>query len=572
MSGSYALIRAPPYNRGAIPTIAPAGFAAPIISFRRPAMHGNYLIPGRHSGGHPMSVDAKRFPQGGNSPAQPFDSTLSVQLRCFSWTFRRRHQLFGKARWISAGVFSLLIFIQGCATHGGDFARGGTDFARTKDRIAKLLSQAIQIETANPPGDEKPLATFFSKILSKAGIETRVIDTPPGDSTIGRAAVWGVVRGNGKRRPIVLLSHLDVVPANPDSWRTDPFTGVREGDYVIGRGSLDAKGVSVVHLLTLLELAKRASPLKRDVVFLATPDEESGGTDGAGFINRERPDLLGGAEYLLTEGGGILNRGSNDPALWRVGIVEKSPCWIRVVAHGTPGHSSVPPLDAAVPRLIAALARVGQLESPVRVVPEVAQMYRALAELAPPEDAAGYADLTRHLAEDPAFRSRFMTLRFQAALVTNTMTVTVLEGSSRTNVLPREAVAHIDARLLPGESCERFTQRVREAIADPGISAEVLLSFEGHSSSADTPLYAAIEAIAGKSNPPAHTVPSVTIGFTDAHYFRDVGITSYGFTPRAMRREDYSGVHGHDERADVGSLAHAVTTLIEILEELDRLE
>jgi len=147
-------------------------------------------------------------------------------------------------------------------------------------------------------------------------------------------------------------------------------------------------------------------------------------------------------------------------------------------------------------------------------------MYRTLAELAPPEDAAGYADLARHLNEDPAFRRRFMTLRFQAALVTNTLTVTVLEGSSRTNVLPLEAVAHIDARLLPGESCERFTQRIGEAIADPGISTEVLLSFEDHSSSADTPLYAAIEAIAARSDPPAHTVPSVTIGFTDAHYFR----------------------------------------------------
>jgi len=519
-----------------------------------------------------MSVDANRSPQGDNFSVRLFASTPSGQLRWFSWIPRRRPRVSGRPAWIITGAFSLLLFLQGCATHSGDFARDGGDFARAKDRVAELLSQAVQIETANPPGDEKPLAAFFSKILSKAGIETSVINTPPGDSKIGRAAVWGVVRGNGERRPIVLLSHLDVVPADPDAWRTDPFAGVREGDHVIGRGSLDAKGISVVHLLTLLELAKRESPLKRDVVFLATPDEESGGADGAGFIARERPDLFSGAEYLLTEGGGILIRGSDDPALWRIGVVEKSPCWLRVVAHGTPGHSSVPPLDAAVPRLIEALERVGRIESPIRVVPEVAQMYRTLAELAPPEDAAGYADLARHLAEDPTFRRRFMTLRFQAALVTNTLTVTMLEGSSRTNVLPSEAVAQIDARLLPGESCERLARRVQEAIADPGISTEVLLSFETHSSSADTPLYAAIEAIGAKSDPPAHTVPSVTIGFTDAHYFRDVGVTSYGFTPRAMRREDSSGVHGRDERANVGSLATAVTTLIEILEELDRLD
>jgi len=518
-----------------------------------------------------MRVGAIHIPQGGQILKKFFASTLSGQAHWFSSAFSDRQRIPHRAASIAV-VFSLLVWIHGCATPSSDFARSGGDVARAKDRVAELLSQAIQIHTVNPPGNEKPLAEFFSNVLSNAGIETRVIDTPPGDSSVGRAAVWGVVRGSGDRRALVLLSHLDVVPADRNAWQTDPFAGIREGDYIIGRGSLDAKGISIVHLLTLLELAKREPPLRRDIVFLATPDEETGGVDGAGFITRERPGLLGGAEYLLTEGGGILNRGSGDPALWRVGVVEKSPCWLRVVAHGTPGHSSVPPLDAAVPRLISALERVGRIESPIIVTPEVAQMYRALAELAPPEDAAGYADLNRHLADDPAFRHRFMTLRSQAALVTNTLTVTVLEGGSGTNVLPAEAVAHIDARLLPGQSCQQLTQRVHEAVADPGISVEVLLSFETRSSPDDTPLYAAIEAVAAESDPPAHTVPSVTIGFTDSHYFRDHGVVAYGFTPRSMRREDSSGMHGHDERADLESLANAVTTLIEILEELDRLD
>jgi acetylornithine deacetylase/succinyl-diaminopimelate desuccinylase-like protein len=322
--------------------------------------------------------------------------------------------------------------------------------------------------------------------------------------------------------------------------------------------------------MTLLALAQRDAPLERDVIFLATPDEESGGLQGAGYITREHRELLGNAEFLLTEGGGILVRGESEPDLWRVGVVEKSPCWMRVVSHGTPGHSSVPPLDAAVPRLIAAMHRVGQLEFPISVVPEVQRLYSALAELAPPEDAAGYADLAHYLATDEAFRNRFMTLRFQAALVSNTLTVTVLEGSSRTNVLPPRAVAHIDARLLPGESCEMFTEGVREAIGDSGITVDNLLSFRAQSSPSDSPLYAAIEAVAARGKPPSRTVPSVTIGFTDAHYFRDVGITSYGFTPRALRREDGRGVHGHDERAGIAALGGAVETLLEILDELDR--
>lgn len=519
-----------------------------------------------------MRFNEINSPQGNKVFGRFFNLTLSRQPYWFSSIFRGRSRISDRVVWINSVAFSLLVVIQGCATPDSGFSRSGGDFAHAKDRVAELLAQAIRIETVNPPGDEKPLAMFFANVLSEAGIETRVIDTPPGDSTFGRAAVWGVVRGSGERRPLVLLSHLDVVPADAKAWQTDPFAGVREGDHVIGRGSLDAKGISIVHLLTLLELAARDAPLKRDIIFLATPDEESGGMDGAGFIARELPELLSDAKYLLTEGGGILKRGSDEPALWRIGVVEKSPCWLRVVAHGTPGHSSAPPLDAAVPRLISALERVGRIELPIRVVREVAQMYRALAKLAPPEDAAGYADLARHLAEDLPFQRRFMTMRFQAALVTNTLTVTMLEGSSSTNVLPAEAIAHIDARLLPGESCEQFTHRVREAIADPGISTEVLLSFETHSSYANTPLYAAIEAIAAKSDPPGHAVPSVSIGFTDAHYFRDVGVTSYGFVPRAMRREDSSGVHGQDERADVGSLASAVTTLIEILEELDHLD
>jgi acetylornithine deacetylase/succinyl-diaminopimelate desuccinylase-like protein len=378
------------------------------------------------------------------------------------------------------------------------------------------------------------------------------------------------LRGSGERRPIVLLSHLDVVPAESRTWERPPFAGIRDANFVFGRGALDAKGVTVVHLLTLLSLARRDTPLKRDIIFLATPDEESGGLDGAGFITRNRRRLLGEAEYLLTEGGGILVRGEHEPALWRVGVVEKNPCWLRLVARGTPGHSSVPPRDAAVPRLIAALERVSRIESPIRVVPEVERMYTALAPLAPPEDAAGYADLANTLNSDDAFRSRFMTLPYQAALVSNTVTVTVLKGSSRTNVVPAEAVAHLDARLLPGDSCERFTERVGEIIADPGIAIDPLLSFETHSSSSDTSLYAAIEAVAARSDPPAPTVPTVTIGFTDAHYFRDIGITSYGFIPRALRPEDLRGVHGHDERAALKPLARAVMTLIEILEELDR--
>jgi acetylornithine deacetylase/succinyl-diaminopimelate desuccinylase-like protein len=220
-------------------------------------------------------------------------------------------------------------------------------------RAADILSQAIRIVTVNPPGDEMPLATYFVALLQGAGLEAAVIETPSGDSTIGRAAAWGLLRGKGGGKPIVLLSHLDVVPAEAGAWSSDPFTGQIVNRAVVGRGAIDAKGASVVQLLTLTELARRGTTLDRDVIFLATPDEETGGQDGAGWIARERPDLLRDAAYLLTEGGGMSPGDGRSRSIWGIAVTEKNPCWLRIVAHGSPGHSSVPPRDAAVPRLVA---------------------------------------------------------------------------------------------------------------------------------------------------------------------------------------------------------------------------
>ena len=169
---------------------------------------------------------------------------------------------------------------------------------------AEILARAIRIDTVNPPGGEAELARLYVEVLRDHDLEARVIETPSEDGA-RRAAAWARLPGHGRARPIVLLSHLDVVPADNRGWLVDPFEGVVAGGYVVGRGALDAKGVSVIQLLALVELARRA-PLARDVIFLATPDEEMGGRLGAGYVTSKRLELLHDAEYLLTEGGGIL--------------------------------------------------------------------------------------------------------------------------------------------------------------------------------------------------------------------------------------------------------------------------
>jgi acetylornithine deacetylase/succinyl-diaminopimelate desuccinylase-like protein len=403
-------------------------------------------------------------------------------------------------------------------------------------------------------------------------MEAALIDTPPGAARRGRAAAWGRLPGTGERRPLVLLSHLDVVDADLGEWEVDPFAGVVRDGSVIGRGALDAKGIATVHLLAMVELARRAAPLKRDVLFLATPDEETGGLDGAGYVARERADLLLDAEYVLTEGGGVRIGAHGSPPVWGVAVIEKSPCWMRVVARGTPGHSSSPPRDAAVPRLVAALDRVQQLEHPIRVVPEVQRMFAALAAVAPPENAHSYTDLATSLVVDRAFRSRFLAERAHAALVRNTLTTTVLQGARSTNVLPPEASAHLDARLLPFERCDAFVDWVRQTVADGGISVETLLAFRSRGSRIDTPLYRAIRSVAEVTDPGAVIVPEMLAGFTDAHFFRDAGITAYGFVPRWHTAGEMRGIHGPDERISLENLERGVRALVAILEELDRID
>jgi acetylornithine deacetylase/succinyl-diaminopimelate desuccinylase-like protein len=433
-----------------------------------------------------------------------------------------------------------------------------------------MLAEAIRIDTTNPPGNERPMAEALSGLLRERGVEAKVVETPSTGAPAGRAAVWARVPGRGTGAPAVLLSHLDVVPAGGPEWAVDPFEGVIAGGHVVGRGALDAKGIVVVHALTLVELARREVPLARDVILLAVPDEETGGRLGAGWLVREHPELVRGAAFLLAEGGAILPGQGSAPDLWGVAFAEKSPCWIELTARGRAGHGSAGYGDGAIPALLEALARVRALEQPIRVTPEVAQMFAALAPYAAEEDRTGLGDLEGALAGRPAFRTRFLSEPGRAALVRNTVEVTVLRSGDSTNVVPAEARAQLDARLLPGERCENFVDRVRRAIADPSVGAEILLDFASDPSPIETPLFRAIERVAARSERPGVVVPRVIAGFTDAHWFRELGIVAYGFVPRWLDSRDSRGIHGPNERISLENLERGVAVMVEILEELDR--
>jgi acetylornithine deacetylase/succinyl-diaminopimelate desuccinylase-like protein len=447
-----------------------------------------------------------------------------------------------------------------------------------RERSTALLSEAIQIQTVNPPGNEQTLARILAAELARAGISNKVIPTPGPSNGPARAAVWGRLPGSGDRPALVLLSHLDTVPAVASEWSMDPFSGAISEGFVWGRGALDAKGATIAHLMTLIELSRSNTTLDRDIIFLATPDEETGGRLGAGWIAANRPDLLAGAGYLLTEGGGIrpgsgtANTPTGTPSLWGVSLTEKAPCWLELRSHGRAGHSSTPTPDAAVPRLIAALDRIRRAESPVRVIDEVDQMFAALANFAPEWDRAGFADLGWALKHDEAFRRRFLDNPSQNALVRNTVSITVLEGAPKTNIAPGLARAQLDARLLPGESCEEFAASIADLIDESAIEIENILSFPARASSADSALYRAIAQVAGAQEIPGLVVPRMIGGFTDAHWFRDLGIVSYGFIPRAVAPENARRVHGIDERIRIETLIQSIELTLEIVRTFDALE
>jgi acetylornithine deacetylase/succinyl-diaminopimelate desuccinylase-like protein len=471
-------------------------------------------------------------------------------MRSFACACTRRLRL--------AAILALLTLVP-------HIARADADRHSLADETAELLAELIRIDTSNPPGGETPAAEALARKLAADGIPAEVIESAP-----GRGNLYARLPGAGGARPVVLLAHLDVVPADPQGWRVPPFAGVRQDGHVWGRGALDAKGVAVTETMAFLALKRSGRPLARDVILLATADEETGGRAGAGWIVEHRPDLLGDAEFLLNEGDHIHLR-PGPPGRTRlvvqVAVGEKTPCWVRLVARGDTGHGSTPPPETAVTRLLAALERLARYRTPIRVVPAVEAYFAALAPLEPEPLRSRLARLGPAL-DDPAFAAEFTGNRRQNALVRNTITPTVLAAGVKTNVIPAEATAELDCRLLPGERPEAFLALLREVIADDTIRLEPLLSFPGTASDPGSPLMAAVRRMADDLLEGAPVVTSVIPGFTDSHYFRSRGIASYGFVPFVLSEKDERTVHGLDERVSVENLRDGVERLVALLRAL----
>ena len=423
-----------------------------------------------------------------------------------------------------------------------------------------ILSQYLKIDTVNPPGNEYRGVAYLSKLLDDAGVAYESVE-----SAKGRGNLWARLEGSvdkeGNKKPaLVLLHHIDVVPADLNFWTVDPLSGDVANGYIYGRGAIDTKGLGIAHLQAFLALADSGLKLNRDILFVATADEEAGGFFGAGWLIENRPEIFTDVGYVLNEGGSGRSFGADIAVM--VEVTQKVPLWLRLTALGKPGHGSAPQMQTSVTRLIRGLKRVSETEFPVNVIPPVAQMFEGLAPYQLGADRSNFANLSQAVENPDYLLGLKLNNPGGHALLRNTCSITTLEGSS--NVVPAQAHAELDCRLLPDQDPEAFLLDLNNIINDKQITVERIMGFTPAISRTDTPLYRAIVRVSEQAFA-APVIPTVAGGFTDSHFFRDLGITSYGYSPFVYAPGEISGFHGNDERLGVENLKKGVHTLYQLL-------
>jgi acetylornithine deacetylase/succinyl-diaminopimelate desuccinylase-like protein len=442
---------------------------------------------------------------------------------------------------------------------------GSIDYDRLQNETVDLLSQYLQINTSNPPGNELATARWLQEVLAKEGIKGEILDTevlPP-----GRANFYARLPGDGSKKAIALVHHMDVVPASPEYWSVDPFSGLIKDGYVWGRGALDMKGHGIVQLMALIAAKRAGLQLHRDIVFIANADEETDGLGTLRFVERHR-DLLRDVEYLLTESGD--SRLVGGKLQWYgINVGEKRAYWQRLEVSGRTSHGSVPTPGNPVPRLIRALARVSAWETPVHLTPAVDRYFKAQATTLSGEQRTWLSSVATAL-KNPRARAWLLSNPERNALLRNTVTATVLKGSNKTNTIPPTASAEIDIRLLPDEDTLAFRRKLLEVIGDTGVKVSTIGDvYPRFDAPLDTELFHALERVAAREFPGAPVATTVSTGASDRPIYASVGIVCYGIDPIPVEYEDaMKGVHGNDERIPVSAVGQGVRFYLEVLLEL----
>nr|ABL97689.1 peptidase [uncultured marine bacterium EB0_39H12] len=422
------------------------------------------------------------------------------------------------------------------------------------------LKAYLQIETVNPPGNESRAVDYIANIFEQEGIEFNSAESAP-----GRGNIWARIEG-GDKPALVLLHHSDVVPVNEKYWDFDPFSGEIKDGYILGRGALDMKGTGISHLANFINLHRQGKKLNRDVIFIGAADEESGGNFGVGWLVKNHPEIFEGAGLLLNEGGSGYK--SNDSIVFSVEITQKVPVWLRLTAIDTPGHGSSPRSTSSVSRVVKALNIIWNNPFPPRIIPEVEKVFIERSGGLDEPYSSEYRNIKESI-KDPIFMKRLQSFSASAhALTRDTCSLTRMMGSSKINVVPPEAWAEVDCRMLPDRTTDEFISDFKALIKDTGVEVELIMSAVPAISQTDSELFLAIEDFSKNNYPGSRVAPSVSTGFTDSRFTRGLGIQSYGFNPLISTGDEYSSIHGNNERINEKAFRQSVKDLGIILDKI----
>jgi len=439
-----------------------------------------------------------------------------------------------------------------------------------EEEVTNLLSELIQIDTTNPPGNEIKAAKYLAKDLEKDGFKCELFESAP-----DRGSVVSRLKGTEQKPSLLLLSHLDVVAANPKEWSVPPFSGKIKDGYVWGRGALDMKGMTAVEAMAFKLLKRNGVKLKGDVILAATADEEKGGEAGAGWLVRSHPEKVR-ADYVINEGGGMAAQ-MNGKSVFTIQTAEKGILWFKIKAKGRPGHGSVPgAADNAIMRMNKVVEKLGNHRSKMMLVPTVKQFLTQIAK-----DNQLAAKALAALLKDPSLGDQVLDLLAATdpvmaeelrARLRLTVTPTMIHGGVKENIVPSECEAVFDCRMLPGQTPQGAMEEIKGLLKNVDMQKlefEIIQANEPSESPAETPLYELIEKVVKEFEPNSAVAPTLLTGGTDSRFFRKLGSPAYGFHP--VRADMPYGemlrtIHGIDERISVANLVFGTSVLYSIIE------
>lgn len=439
-------------------------------------------------------------------------------------------------------LFALLVLILPSAPQQSVSPASQLDWAKIEEETMRHFQAILRLDTSNPPGNESQVVAYLKSVLDAEGIETKVFANDP-----KRANLVARLRGNGKKRPVLIMGHTDVVTVDPAKWKHPAFSATREGGYVYGRGATDDKDNVTACLMVMLLLKRANVPLDRDVIFLAESEEEGGGPDGIGFMVKEHfADI--DAEFCFAEGGGVTRTGGKIQYAG-VATTEKIPRGARLVARGISGHGSVPLRSNAVVHIAQAVAKVAAWQTPMRLNETTRAYFERLAKLSPPDEAARYNQLLRPGNTDAVQEYFAVNAPRMYSTLRTSISPNIIKGGYRSNVIPSEAEATLDVRALPDEDMDWFFTEMKKVINDPAV--EIVRNGNSRPGSPpsrlDTEAFRVLEA-ANQRVYNVVTLPMMLTGATDMAQLRAKGVQCYGVGPMTDSEDGPQGYGAHSDQ------------------------